>query len=115
MGLRKANESETITLSDGDWIKLKKKLSQRDRETLIREMPDVKEGESLTMEQGLSVVHMLFEMLVTEWSLGTVPTLEEYLELEDTSADEVNEAIINHFNKLMPVEPTEQESKKRRS
>ncbi len=115
MGLRKAGQTTRLELSDGDYLEVKKKLSQRDRETLLNEMPETAEGVSLTPQQGLQVVHVLFDLLVTGWSLDEPVSLDAYLDLEDDSADEVNNKIVEYFGSLMPVTPDEKQSKSRKT
>lgn len=103
--LRLASDATTnlpIGDDETDFITVRADISKRTFNKLIGLMPDVEEGATLTIEQGLTFQRDLFETFVVGWSLDTPPTVDAYLDLEKTAADAVDVAIGKHFEGLSP-------------
>ena len=117
MGLRKASTNvKTIDLGDGSFIGVVEDISKRDFNNLIAAMPqDIDQEKGLTPVQGINFQSALFEIFVKSWSFETEPSVEEYLSLSRDSADQVDEALIAHFNGLTPDAPKERKPRTSRS
>ena len=68
---------------------------------------EISAEKGLTLEEGLNFQQVLFEALVTGWSLSEEPTVEAYLNLVRPAGDAIDAALIEHFNAMSPS-PEEQ-------
>lgn len=109
LNLIKAFATKRYDLSDGAWIDLKASISKRDFITLMSNMAELGSADtkddgtvSLTVPQAVEFQQVLFATLAKGWSIDDPCTVENYMELERASADEVDKVIVDHFQSLMP-------------
>lgn len=99
--------TKRVNLSDGsDYIDLKQSMSKRDFISLMEEMGIQPDSDSdtvkLSLSQAASFQERLFAIFCVGWSLDAEPIIENYLDLDRASADEVDSIILDHFKALMP-------------
>lgn len=107
MALRRAtDELLPIDIGDGDTISVKKEISKRDFNLLIAAMPqDVDTEKGLTPQAATDFQTALFEIFVSEWSMGSVPSVDEYLGLLREDAERIDAALMEHFSNITPTAP----------
>ncbi len=111
MGLRlAARDNKRIDLSDGAWIEVSSEMSKRDFISVMSGLPDSAakvEGEkaSLNIRDAGAFQRLLFDVLVKSWSLDVPVSVEAYLDLERTGADEIDSVLVKHFTaEVAPAE-----------
>lgn len=116
--LRLAGTSrKRLDLGDGEWVEVKLDLSKREFIALVTSLPDdvqrkaaEAEGESVAFKlaDALGFQEALFRAFVTDWSLAEhAATVENYLALERSAADAVDNALIKHFQEVVPTKDEE--------
>jgi hypothetical protein len=105
MALRRASdETEMIDLGDGDWVKVRSDVSKKVFRRVVKHMPnrDISVG-GLSPDEGMEFQAALFEALVTEWSLPTPPTVEEYEALKREDVEVLDTKLAEHFSRFTPT------------
>jgi len=106
MGILKfASDSKTrIDLGDDDFLEVRDELSKGQFNNLLSRFPsDVDPEKGFTIGQATGFAESLFDALVVGWSLGpSRPSVEDYLALDSSAANVVDEKLINHFNNIAP-------------
>jgi hypothetical protein len=112
--LRLANdESKRIYLLDSkdepteEYIEVRKDISKRKFNAIALSMPQIAVNAdgtpgSVTLQQGVELQQMLFEELVTGWSLDVPATIDNYLLLSREAGNAVDTAVSTHFSALTP-------------
>lgn len=115
MGLLRLANDETTRLPIGDspedWIEVRKDISKRTFNKVALAMPDVPEGGTVTLAQGLDLQTLLFDTLVTGWSLDVPATIENYLLLEREAGTLIDTAVSEYFSTLTPNREENSKSK----
>jgi len=108
-----SKDTDTVNIGDGNFLELKRELSKRDFRRLIDNLPkgyDSDSGLEFTPGSADDFVQVLFTMLVEGWSLDVPATLENYLDLTQDAAREIDAALVEHFNAMTPSEEEKDKS-----
>jgi hypothetical protein len=101
--LRLASDATTkIDMGDGDFIEVRTDVSKRTFNAILAAMPDVPDGETISLSQSLDFAANLFEVFVVGWSLDVPCTKESYFDLSREAADAIDLAVAKHFEGLTP-------------
>jgi hypothetical protein len=104
-----SEDTKKIKLKSGIELEVKTDISKRAFNNLVANIPQAAEDKGFTVMQATDFSSALFNVFVVGWSLDREATVENYLELKRQHADEIDEAISNHFTSM---NVTEKEARK---
>jgi hypothetical protein len=105
-----SEETKKIKLGSGIEIEVRADISKKLFNKLISAIPqNIDSEKGISISQASDFSSVLFNTFVVAWSLDREPTVENYFELKREYADEIDEALGNHFTSLTV---TEKESRK---
>ena len=89
---------------DGDFVIVREELTKKERNALIKKMPDrANIGETgMTVAEGVEFQNDLFEALVLGWSADMEASVENYLALPPAATDAIDEVLAKHFADMVP-------------
>jgi hypothetical protein len=87
-----------------EFIDVRSEISKRERNALIKMMPDRPDIEEsgITVSEGVEFQSNLFELLVLGWSLDVPATVENYLSLAPDAADLIDGILATVFGAMVP-------------
>lgn len=103
-----SDETKKIKLKSGIELEVRSDISKRVFNKLVSTLPQATDG-GITIAQAADFSSALFAVFVVGWNLDREPTVDNYFDLKREHADEVDEALGNHFSNMTV---TEKESRK---
>lgn len=111
MGLKFASaRGIRLDLGEGAWVEVVEEISKGTFRRIMQSMPQKElrpgdgERQSLVLTQGEAVEYQcaLFESLVVGWSADVPANIENYLKLDNESANAIDKALADHFAQMTP-------------
>ena len=100
-----SDDTKKITLKSGIELEVRADISKKTFNRLVSTLPqNIDPEQGITISQASEFSAALFNVFVMKWNLDREATVENYLELKRENADEVDEALSNHFTSLTVTE-----------
>lgn len=110
-----SEETKKIELDCGIELNVRADISKRSFNRLISAIPQNVDAEKgLTIGQASEFSAALFMTFVESWNIEKEPNVENYLDLKREYADEIDEALSNHFSSLTVTEKEGRKSARNR-
>lgn len=105
-----SDETKKIKLASGIEIEVRADISKKLFNKLISAIPqNIDSDKGISINQASDFSAVLFSTFVVGWTLDRDVSVDNYFELKREYADEIDEALGNHFTSLTV---TEKESRK---
>jgi len=96
-----SDDTKKIELKSGIELEVRTDISKKTFNRLVSNLPQTIDSEKgLTVSQATEFSGALFGVFVVGWNLEREPTVENYLDLKRQHADEIDEALSNHFTSM---------------